>query len=67
MTLLLQSAQGTERATAAAATILTRLATLWFAVVIGLIALAILRRHAPAAARALDGEAPAETATEPPA
>ena len=67
MTLLLQSAQGTERATAAAATILTRLATLWFAVVIGLIALAILRRHAPATARTLDGEAPAEQATEPPA
>ena len=66
MTLLLQSAHGAERATAAAATILTRLATLWFAVIIGLIALAVLRRHAPASARTLDGEMPA-AADDPPA
>jgi uncharacterized protein (TIRG00374 family) len=56
MTWLLQSVHGADQATAAAATILTRLATLWFAVVIGLIALAMLRRHAPAAARTLDGD-----------
>lgn len=60
MTWLLQSVRGADQATAAAATILTRLATLWFAVVIGLIALAVLRRYAPAAARALDGDLAAE-------
>ena len=60
MTWLLQSARGADQATAAAATILTRLATLWFAVVIGLVALAVLRRHAPAASRTLDGELPAD-------
>jgi len=64
MTWLLASARGADQATAAAATILTRLATLWFAVVIGLIALALLRRHAPAAGRALDGDVSPEP--EPP-
>lgn len=54
MTLLLvQSAHGMDQPTAVAATILTRLATLWFAVLIGLLALAVLRRVAPATARAL--------------
>jgi len=47
---LVESAHGVERATAAAATILTRLATLWFAVALGLAALALYRRRAPAAA-----------------
>lgn len=57
MTLLLvSSARGVDQATAAAATILTRLATLWFAVVLGLVAMAVLRRHAPAAARYTSGE-----------
>ena len=52
---LVEAARGVERATAAAATILTRLATLWFAVALGLVALAIFRRLAPAgAAEALD-------------
>lgn len=54
MTLLLvQSSRGMDEPTAVAATILTRLATLWFAVVLGIAALAILRRLAPAAAGAL--------------
>lgn len=47
---LVESARGVERATAAAATILTRLATLWFAVALGLAALAVYRRLAPGAA-----------------
>ncbi len=46
MTLLLvNSAAHVERATAVAATLLTRLATLWFAVVVGLAFLAIARRR----------------------
>jgi uncharacterized membrane protein YbhN (UPF0104 family) len=46
MTLLLvEVARGADRATAAAATILTRLATFWFAVALGVLALAALRRH----------------------
>ena len=49
---LVESARGVERATAAAATILTRLATLWFAVALGVAALALYRRLAPAAAQA---------------
>jgi len=54
MTLLLvQSASGVDEPTAVAATILTRLATLWFAVVLGVAALALLRRVAPKSARAL--------------
>ncbi|MBL4632541.1 MAG: flippase-like domain-containing protein [Kofleriaceae bacterium] len=45
MTLLLvESARGVDEPTALAATILTRLATLWFAVVIGVITLTMLRR-----------------------
>jgi glycosyltransferase 2 family protein len=63
MTWLLESARGADQATAAAATILTRLATLWFAVVIGMIALALLRRHAPSAGRTLDGDVPADEPT----
>lgn len=55
MTLLLvESARGVDQATAAAATILIRLATLWLAVLLGLGALALLRRHAPEAAGALE-------------
>jgi uncharacterized protein (TIRG00374 family) len=51
--LLVQSAAGLPRATAFDATILTRLATLWFAVILGLGCLAIARRQiARAAARA---------------
>jgi glycosyltransferase 2 family protein len=60
---LVESARGVERATAAAATILTRLATLWFAVALGLVALAVYRRLAPAAAEALErdlGSPPAD-------
>lgn len=55
MTLLLvQASSGMDQATAVAATILTRLATLWLAVAIGVIALAVLRRIAPDAVRQLD-------------
>jgi uncharacterized protein (TIRG00374 family) len=50
MTLLLvESASGLDQATAVGATILTRLCTLWFAVVLGLVALAWLRRRVPRA------------------
>lgn len=45
MTLMLvEASRGVDSPTAAAATILTRLATLWFAVGLGLIAMAIARR-----------------------
>jgi uncharacterized membrane protein YbhN (UPF0104 family) len=45
MTLLLvTSAHGLDRPAAVAATILTRLCTLWFAVVLGLVCLVVLRR-----------------------
>ncbi len=43
--LLARSATGVDQPTAIAATILTRLCTLWFAVLIGLVALAVLRRR----------------------
>ena len=47
MTLLLvANATGVDRGTATAATILTRLATLWFAVLLGVVALVIARRRA---------------------
>ena len=50
MTLLLvKNAIGVDRGTATAATILTRLATLWFAVLLGAVALVIARRRAAAA------------------
>lgn len=56
MTLMLvQSSRGVDEPTAVAATILTRLATLWFAVLLGLLAMAILRRVAPSTSRALAG------------
>ncbi len=55
MTLLLvQVAHGFDEPTAVAATILTRLATLWFAVIIGIAALALVRREIPDAHEALD-------------
>ncbi len=48
MTLLLVTAgKGLDQAAAVAATILTRLCTLWFAVLLGLIALLVLRRLKP--------------------
>ncbi len=48
MTLLLvQLLPGLDQPTAIAATIITRLATLWFAVLLGLISLAILRHRIP--------------------
>jgi glycosyltransferase 2 family protein len=43
--LLIESAPRVDRATALDATLLTRLATLWFAVVIGLVCLAVARRR----------------------
>jgi hypothetical protein len=43
-----------EKTTAVTATILTRLATLWLAVAIGVVALAALRRIAPGAMHELD-------------
>jgi uncharacterized protein (TIRG00374 family) len=55
MTLLLvQSARGVDEPTAVAATLLIRLATLWFAVLIGLIALTALRRGSNKLDKALD-------------
>ncbi|HTM21999.1 MAG TPA: lysylphosphatidylglycerol synthase transmembrane domain-containing protein, partial [Kofleriaceae bacterium] len=45
---LVEASRGVDQPTAVAATILTRLATLWFAVVLGLLALAALRRVAGA-------------------
>src|SRR5215470_13550620 len=49
MTLLLvAAARGLDRPAAVAATILTRLCTLWFAVVLGLVCLFVLRRWRPA-------------------
>ena len=60
MTLLLvQAARGIDQPTAVAATILTRLATLWFAVVLGILALGILRRLVPATSSALTASEPA--------
>lgn len=53
---LVEASRGVDQPTAVAATILTRLATLWFAVVIGLLALTVLRRLAPGSRRALEGE-----------
>lgn len=50
---LVEASRGVDQPTAVAATILTRLATLWFAVILGLITLAIFRRIIPAAARAV--------------
>jgi uncharacterized protein (TIRG00374 family) len=43
--LLMRSAQGVDQPTAVAATIVTRLCTLWFAVVLGFAALLVLRRR----------------------
>jgi glycosyltransferase 2 family protein len=46
MTLLLvQGSHGVDQPTAAAATIVIRLATLWFAVALGLVAMAVVRRR----------------------
>ena len=53
---LVEASRGVDQPTAVAATILTRLATLWFAVVLGLLALTALRRLAPGSRRALEGE-----------
>lgn len=52
--LLVQVSRGVDEPVAVAATILTRLATLWFAVMIGVVALSLLRRGSPKADRALD-------------
>ncbi len=46
--LLMRGATGFDKATAVAATILCRLATLWFGVLVGLIALGLRRRRRPA-------------------
>jgi len=53
---LVETARNVDQPTAVAATILVRLATLWFAVGIGIIALVVFRRIAPAARRALEEE-----------
>lgn len=61
MTLLLvRNAVGVDKGTATAATILTRLATLWFAVLLGAVAMVIARRRAPA-------DEPAAAPDDPPA
>jgi uncharacterized protein (TIRG00374 family) len=68
MTLLLvQASSGMDQPTAVAATILTRLATLWFAVAIGVLALAVLRRVAPDALRRLDAAGGPAAQAQPPA
>jgi glycosyltransferase 2 family protein len=46
--LLMRGATGFDKATAVAATILCRLATLWFGVLVGMIALGLRRRRRPA-------------------
>ena len=51
--LLVQSSRGCDEPTALAATFLIRLATLWFAVLIGVVALTLLRRRSGRADRAL--------------
>jgi uncharacterized membrane protein YbhN (UPF0104 family) len=53
--LLVSRATGLDHAGAVAATIVTRLCTLWFAVVLGLLALLLLRRIRPATATLSDG------------
>jgi uncharacterized protein (TIRG00374 family) len=52
--MLITAAQGLDRPGAVAATILTRLCTLWFAVVLGLIALLVLRRIRPSTSAVID-------------
>lgn len=52
--LLVQSATRIDRATAIDATLLTRLATLWFAVALGLVLLAVARSLIARRARAPD-------------
>jgi len=61
VSLLVSTAKGLGKARAAAATFITRLCTLWFAVVVGLVALAIVqRRGAVDLAGFASGEAPSE-------
>lgn len=62
--LLIEASRGMDEATAVAATVLTRLATLWFAVAIGVVALAILRRIAPDAVRTIDSAMAAPAAPD---
>ncbi len=45
LAMLVKFGTGIDRGTAAAATVLTRIVTLWFAVVVGLVALALYARH----------------------
>ncbi len=52
--LLASSSRGVDEPTALAATILIRLATLWFAVVIGAVTLAFLRKHSGNTEKALE-------------
>lgn len=52
--LLVESSRGVDEPTALAATILIRLATLWFAVLIGVVTLALLRRTSSLADQALE-------------
>ncbi len=51
--LLVESSRGVDEPTALAATILIRLATLWFAVLIGVVVLGLLRRKSAQADKAL--------------
>jgi glycosyltransferase 2 family protein len=61
---LVEASRGVDQPTAVAATILTRLATLWFAVAIGLAALAILRAVVPRTRRALEAAGPDDDAAD---
>jgi uncharacterized membrane protein YbhN (UPF0104 family) len=65
MVALLQQA-GVARSPASAATLLVRLATLWFAVSIGLLALAFLHRRRPPESSRQPGDAGPTAAGEPP-
>ena len=54
ISLLVRSAQGLDRPGAIAATAVIRICTLWFAVIVGLLALALLRRAFPGSRRSVE-------------
>lgn len=54
ISLLVRSAEGLDQPAAVAATIVIRICTLWFAVALGLVALALVRRAFPAAAERVE-------------
>jgi uncharacterized protein (TIRG00374 family) len=60
--LLVAQARGVTEATAAAATFVTRVCTLWFAVVVGIVALTLVQRRVQVDLSALKAEQPARDA-----